>query len=154
MSSAAKNGIFWVVMVATALLLWAVVRSRNPGERIPELSFTEFVHELNRDNVREVKVTRAEAPAMMRVTGIRKKDGARFTTTVPTYYPDLYKSLVEKNVDTVFRDEPPTSSWLNWFGNGLLPIVILTGFWIFFMRQMKGRSKDQATESKNLAVKG
>ena len=56
MNSAVKNIVFWVVMVVTALLIWAVVKS-STGERVRDLTFTEFVNEVNKDNVRDVTIS-------------------------------------------------------------------------------------------------
>ncbi len=128
MNAALKNIIFWVVMVATALLLWAVVKS-NTGERVKEFTFTEFINEVTRDNVRDVTIVGTEA------SGTLKKDSAKFKTTIPANYPDLYKSLLEKNVNVTPKDSSG-GSWMTWVGNGL-PMIILLGFWIFFMRQMQ-----------------
>ncbi len=128
MNSAIKNIIFWVVMAATALLLWAVVKS-NTGERIRDLTFTEFTNEVGKDNVREVTIAGTE------VSGLLKKDNAKFRTTIPANYPDLYKSLLEKNVN-ITNKENSGSSWMTWVANGL-PMILLLGLWIFFMRQMQ-----------------
>ena len=56
MNSAVKNIVFWVVMAVTALLIWAVVKG-SAGGSIQELTFTSFVNEINRDNVRDVQIT-------------------------------------------------------------------------------------------------
>ncbi len=129
MNSAVKNIIFWLVMVATALLLWAVVRS-STGERPKEYTFTQFINEVGKDNVKEVTIVGTE------VSGVLKKDDTKFKTTIPANYPELYKNLQEKNVNVIIKDSSG-SNWLTWVGNGLLPMIILVGFWIFFMRQMQ-----------------
>ena len=128
MNSAVKNIIFWVVMAVTALLIWAVVKS-STGERVQEFTFTAFINELNKDNLREVQMVGTD------VSGVLKKDGAKFKTTIPANYPDLYKTLTEKNVSVVIKDNSGTS-WLTWVANGL-PMILLLGLWIFFMRQMQ-----------------
>src|SRR5208282_5306808 len=69
------------------------------------------------------------------VSGTLKKDGAKFKTTIPTNYPDLYKTLTEKNVSVVIKDSSG-GNWLTWLANGL-PMLLLLGLWIFFMRQMQ-----------------
>jgi len=127
-NSAVKNIIFWVVMATTAFLLWVVVKS-STGERPAEKNFTEFMSEVNKDEVREVTIAGTE------VTGVFKNN-QKFKTTIPVNYPDLYKTLLEKNVNVTNKDNSG-SSWLTWVGNGLLPMIILVGFWIFFMRQMQ-----------------
>jgi cell division protease FtsH len=127
-NSAVKNIIFWVVMATTAFLLWVVVKS-STSERPVEKNFTEFMTEVEKENVHDVTIAGTE------VTGVFKS-GAKFKTTIPANYPELYKLLREKNVFIIMKDNSG-SSWLTWVGNGLLPMIILVGFWIFFMRQMQ-----------------
>ena len=55
MNSAVKNIIFWVVMAVTALLIWAVVKS-STGEHVQDLTFTGFMTEVSKDNVRDVTI--------------------------------------------------------------------------------------------------
>ncbi len=127
MNSAVKNIIFWVVMAVTALLIWAVVRSTT-SERVKDMSFTEFMTQVNNSAVREVTISGTD------VTGSLKKD-EKFRTTIPANYPDLYKALQDKNVNTNIKDTSG-SSWVTWVANGL-PMILLLGLWIFFMRQMQ-----------------
>jgi cell division protease FtsH len=127
-NTAVRNIIFWVVMAAFALLIWAVVRS-NTGERVRDLTFTEFTTEVGKDNVRDVTITGTD------VTGTLKKDSAKFKTTIPANYPDLYKTLEEKNVNVIIKDNS-SNSWMAYAANAL-PILLLLGLWIFFMRQMQ-----------------
>jgi len=127
-NTAVRNIIFWVVMAAFALLIWAVVRS-NTGERVRDLTFTEFTTEVGKDNVRDVTITGTD------VTGTLKKDSAKFKTTIPANYPDLYKTLEEKNVNVIIKDNSG-NSWMAYAANAL-PILLLLGLWIFFMRQMQ-----------------
>src|SRR5687767_15787274 len=54
---------------------------------------------------------------------------------MPMEYPDLINMLREKQV-TITGEKPTQSPWLaslvSW-----APILLLIGFWIFFMRQMQ-----------------
>jgi cell division protease FtsH len=127
-NSAVKNIIFWVVMAVAALLIWAVVRS-STGERVRELTYTEFTTEVNKDNVRDVTIAGGD------VTGTFKKDNSHFKTTIPSNYPDLYKTLQDKNVNVIIKDNSG-SSWMTWVANGL-PMILILGLWIFLMRQMQ-----------------
>ena len=125
MNTAIRNIIFWVVMAVFALLIWAVVRS-NTGERVREMTFTEFTNEVNKDNVRDVTIVGSDA------SGSLKKDSAKFKTTIPANFPDFYKTLQEKNVNITIKDNSG-GSWMTWVANGL-PMILLLGLWIFFMR--------------------
>ena len=155
MNSAVKNIIFWVVMVVTALLIWAVVRS-STGEHISNFTFTEFVNQVDSGNVQEVTISGTD------VTGILKKDNTKFKTTIPTNYPDLYKDLISKNVRVTVKSET-SGSWMTWLANGL-PLILLIGLWIFFMRQMqsggnkalsfgKSRARLLSTQHKKITFK-
>ena len=128
MNSAVKNIIFWVLMVALTVLVWAVVRN-NSGGQVQELTFLNFVNEVNHDDVKEVTIVGTEA------TGTLKKDSGKFKTTIPANYPDLYKTLLEKNVNVTLKDSSG-NNWVTWVANGL-PMLLLLGLWIFFMRQMQ-----------------
>jgi cell division protease FtsH len=128
-SPAIKNIVFWVIMVATALVLYLVFKS-STGERPEDFTFTTFMTEVSHDEVKDVTIVGNE------VTGHLRKDNRAFRTMIPSNYPDVYKNLQEKNVNVTIKDNSG-NSWLAWLGNGLLPIIILVVFWIFFMRQMQ-----------------
>jgi cell division protease FtsH len=127
-NSAVKNIIFWVVMAVTALLIWAVVKS-STGERVTDLTFTQLVTSINKDEVKDVTIAGTD------VTGTLKKDNQHFKSTIPSNYPDLYKTLQDKNVNTVIKDNSG-NSWMTWLANGL-PLILILGLWIFIMRQMQ-----------------
>ncbi|MGA3327056.1 MAG: ATP-dependent metallopeptidase FtsH/Yme1/Tma family protein, partial [Terriglobia bacterium] len=128
MNSAVKNIIFWVVMAVTALLIWAVVKS-STGKQVRDLTFSEFTTEVSKDNIHDVTITGTD------VTGTFKKDNSNFRTTIPANYPDLYKALQEKGVNTTIKDNSG-SPWMTWVVNGF-PILLILGLWIFIMRQMQ-----------------
>jgi cell division protease FtsH len=154
-NSAVKNIIFWVVMVVTALLIWAVVRS-STGERVSSYTFTQFVNQVDGGNVQEVTISGTD------VTGVLKKDNQKFKTTIPSNYPYLYKDLLGKDVKVTVKSES-SSSWMTWLANGL-PLILLIGLWIFFMRQMqsggnkalsfgKSRARLLSTQHKKITFK-
>ena len=62
-------------------------------------------------------------------------DGSKLTTMIPLNYPDLYKTLRDKNVNVEIR-EASSGNWVSILINAI-PFVLLLAFWIFMMRQMQ-----------------
>jgi cell division protease FtsH len=116
-------------MLATALLLWQVVKTGSPSQQ-KELSFTQFMTDVEQGNVASVTIY-----ANNEVQGQFKKDNTRLKTVVPPDYPDLIRILREKEVIITVK-ESSTSSWLSILLNAS-PFLLLIGFWIFMMRQMQ-----------------
>jgi ATP-dependent Zn protease len=129
-----RNIIFWAVMLVTALLIWAVVKSSS-GNPIRNLSFTDFSHEIAHDNVREVTITAPGNPGIFSVFGVLKKDNAAFRTAAPAYDADWLKALTEKNVNITFDPSEP-NGWVTWLAS-LLPLILTLGLWIYIMRTMQ-----------------
>jgi cell division protease FtsH len=115
-------------MAVTAMLIWVVVKS-STGKPVRDLTFSEFNTEVSKDNIHDVTITGTD------VTGTFKKDGSLFRTTIPANFPDLYKALQDKNVNTTIKDNSG-NSWMGWLAQGL-PLLLILGLWIFIMRQMQ-----------------
>ncbi len=157
MNSTVKNIIFWVVMAVTALLIWAVVKS-STGEKIQDLTFTQFINEVNKDNVHDVTIVGTDTTGTLK----QPKENGKFRTTIPSNYPELYKALLEKNVDVKQKDSSG-SNWMTWIANAL-PMILLLGVWIFMVRQMqsggnkalsfgKSRARLLSTQQKKVTFK-
>ena len=116
-------------MLATALLLWQVVKTGNTTKE-RDLSFTEFMTQVEQDNVSEITLYSSNE-----VRGQFRKDNSRLKTVVPNNYPDLIGILREKGVIITVK-ESSTSSWVAILVNAA-PFLLLIGFWIFMMRQMQ-----------------
>jgi len=128
-NSTVKTVVFWVVMLATALLLWQVVRTGSPS-RERELSFSEFMNQAEQGNVGEITLY-----ATNEVRGQFKKENVKLKTVVPPDYPDLIRILREKGVVITVKDSS-TNSWVAYLVQAA-PFLLIIGFWIFMMRQMQ-----------------
>ena len=133
MNSTAKTVVFWVVMLATAVLLWQVVKTGTPSKE-ENLNFTRFLTEVEAGNVAEVNIIgTSNAPPEIR--GKFKNEGQAFKTIAPANYPDMIKQLREKNV-VIQVKEASSGSWITLLVQAS-PFLLLIGFWIFMMRQMQ-----------------
>ena len=129
MNSTVKTVIFWLVIVISAFLLWQVVRVGSGGQKEKEVNLSEFLNDVDHSNVREVTINGQE------VRG-KYADGSAFHLTVPLNYPDMIKTLREKNVNITIRDVSSGSWPLQLLGTWA-PLILLAALWFFMIRQMQ-----------------
>ena len=129
MNSTVKTVVFWLVIVLSAFLLWQVVKQSGSGQKEKDLTFSEFLTDVDQGTVKEVTITGME------VQGKFQNDGSTFHTTAPANYPDMIKMLRDKGVVMKFRDMN-SGSWPSWLLN-LAPLVLLAALWFFMIRQMQ-----------------
>jgi cell division protease FtsH len=128
-NSTLKTVLFWLVILVSAFLLWQVVRTGTNSQKEKEVNFSQFLSDVDQGLVREVTVTAQD------VRGKYKNDNSGFHTTVPANYPDMYKTLRDKNVSTNVKDIT-NGTWPSWILN-LAPLVLLAALWFFMIRQMQ-----------------
>jgi len=128
MNSNVKTAVFWVVLICVAVLLWTVVRT-GKARMEQELSFTQFINEVEAGKVKDVTISGNE------VRGTMKDDNSPLRTLIPTNYPDIYKLLQDKGVNVKIK-ESSSGNWVSLLINAI-PFVLLLAFWIFMMRQMQ-----------------
>ena len=93
----------------------------------PEIVFSEFTAGVERGDVREVVIQGQNIQGKYR-------NGEPFSTFAPDD-PDLIKSMRDKQVKITVKpddDSPWYMALLNW-----LPMLLMIGVWVYFMRQMQ-----------------
>jgi cell division protease FtsH len=93
----------------------------------PEIVFSEFTAGVERGDVREVVIQGQNIQG-------KYQNGEPFSTFAPDD-PDLIKSLRDKQVKITVKpddDSPWYMALLNW-----LPMLLMIGVWVYFMRQMQ-----------------
>jgi cell division protease FtsH len=155
-NSTVKTAIFWLVMICTAILLWAVVKNTSPG-REKAYTFTQFLDEIQAGNVTDVTISGGnQVKAKLRNTNVQ------LVTVIPANYPDIYKLLQDKKVNIEVKAGESTP-WLTLLVNAS-PFILLIAFWIFMMRQMqtggnkalsfgKSRARLLSTQQKKVTFK-
>ena len=126
MNSTMKSLVFWMALVVVAILVWRF--SAQFQTAADQLTFTEFVAAVDSRQVTRVTITGNE------ITGLRQNDEP-FRTFAPPQYEGLANRLIENGVSVTARPEaasPWTAFLVSW-----APILLIIGFWIFFMRQMQ-----------------
>lgn len=131
MNILAKNLLLWVIV---AIVLMAVFQSFAPsgmGAANKTLTYDQFVEQVQSDKVKKVVI---EGDGMT-ISGLRK-DGSEFQTMSPGDR-DMVNDLINHKVEIV---QTPLSSGRSLFISlllNLLPIALLIGVWLYFMRQMQ-----------------
>jgi cell division protease FtsH len=139
-----------MALVVIGVLVWNFSTKFQTSHK--PLTFTEFMASVDAGQIDRVTITGNE------ITGV-DKGGENFRTYAPPQYEGLANRLLERNVIVSAR-EPATSPWAallySW-----APILLMIGFWIFFMRQMQsggnkalsfGKSKAKLSSSSQKKV--
>jgi len=121
--------VFWLVIVLCAVLLWQVVTSSKNNMKETDVSFSQFLSDVDQGKVKEVTITGTE------VRGKLADGTSGFKTTVPANYPDMFKSLREKGVIINIKDVQ-SGSWPTWLLN-FAPLILLGALWFIMIRQMQ-----------------
>ncbi|HPR54366.1 MAG TPA: ATP-dependent zinc metalloprotease FtsH [Deltaproteobacteria bacterium] len=126
-TSMMKTVALWVVIALIGVMLFHLFNSQ-PAKQASALSFSEFLQVLDKDQVKEVTIQGSDIKGVL-------TDGKSFTTYAPED-PKLVERLTEKNVSITAKpkDESPwyLSALISW-----IPMLLLIGVWILFMRQMQ-----------------
>ncbi|MBN2297551.1 MAG: ATP-dependent zinc metalloprotease FtsH [Deltaproteobacteria bacterium] len=121
-----KNIALWVVIALIMVMLFNMFN--KPTTEITTYAFSEFLQILEKGEVKEVTIQGSE------VKGILIDD-----TPFETYTPDdpkLVERLMEKNV-LVSAKPTDDSPWYMSVLISWIPMLLLIGVWILFMRQMQ-----------------
>ena len=153
MNANLRSLLFWMMLVVVGVLIWNF--STNFQTRDRSVTFSEFISLVDAGQVEQVMISGNE------IFGA-SKSGDRFRTYAPPQYEGLGNRLVERNV-AVTAKEPTSSPWTTLLFSWA-PILLLIGFWVFFMRQMqsggnkalsfgKSRAKLSSNSQKKISFK-
>jgi len=123
-------GVFILVMLG----MYSMMGNGVPGQTAPKpITYTELLRAADKGTYSKVQINGDHVVATA-------KDGkTRYQTTTPATQEDLLARLDHAGVDvTVKSSRQPI--WIQVL-MGFLPILLIVGIWIFFMRQMQGGAR-------------
>ena len=126
MNSTVRSLVFWVVLVVVVVMIWSFSTQFQAGDN--SVSFSEFVRWVDAGQVETVTIAGNEISGTLTA-------GDRFRTYAPPQYEGLVNRLVDRDVAVTAR-EAENSPWATLLYSWA-PFLLIIGFWIFFMRQMK-----------------
>ncbi len=131
MNSTVKTALFWLLIIVSAFLLWQVVKSARDGQKDAELNVSQFMTDVDQNNIQEMTVNGMEVRGKLRNNSV-------FHATVPANYfsPEMLKNLNDKKVTVNFRDINSGSLPLQLLGTWA-PLILLGALWFFMIRQMQ-----------------
>ncbi len=127
MGQITRNGIFWLGIILLSLTVYSVVK--NKGETNEELTYSEFLQEVDKQNVLKVRIEGSN------LIGEYRSQAKQFHTTLPKD-DALIPKLVEKGVDIAVNEPADQSSYLFFLFNAL-PMLLLLAIWFVFWRQVQ-----------------
>jgi len=122
-----KNISLWLVIVLMMVMLYNIFNQQQAGQM--EVGYSEFLAMVEDGRVQNVVIQGQELY-------ITDGTGARLKTFAPDDGELI--SFLRSNGVTMKAKPPAESSWFMSIIVSWLPMIVLIGVWIFFMRQMQG----------------
>jgi cell division protease FtsH len=124
-----KNLFLWLII---AIVLVSVFSNFGPRTSVSEkVSYSQFLKEVEEGMINSVTVEDSKI-----IKGMTKNN-KHFVTYMPLPDNALLGQLLKSKVDVSGQEKQQESFLLHWFMNWL-PMLLLVGLWVFFMRQMQG----------------
>jgi cell division protease FtsH len=133
-----KTAIVWVGLVVAFLVLYALVNYRQDGLRVP---FAGFMRDVEENRIAQVQVDGSDIVAW------RSDTGGKYRTR-GSLSPSLIKTLSEHNVGVTFGSE---SGGMQTILLVAVPVVLLLGLLVFFLRKSQGNQTNIFSLSKSRA---
>ncbi len=132
MNSNFRNLALWAIIAVLLVALFNLFQSPVQRTGVQEVPYSKFLSDVENGTVRTVTI------AGPQISGTYSDKGGRFETYAPED-PGLVARLQEKGIMIEARPQSEGSA-LGSFLVSWLPMFIILGVWIFFMRQMQGSS--------------
>jgi cell division protease FtsH len=120
--------IFTLVFAGVTAFNYFTQPKQNMDEFLP--SYTRFIKMVNNDGVFKVRIQGDTIHVIA-------KTGEEFLVTAPDGDPNLINDLLQHNVDVLVLPPPKRNVFFEVFINSI-PILLLIGVWIYFMRKQGG----------------
>ncbi|RAK57516.1 ATP-dependent zinc metalloprotease FtsH [Phenylobacterium deserti] len=127
-----RNLVLWGVVVVVLIGLYSMMTGGGHAAGSSEITYSQL---LSKVDAGEVKAATIRGAAVE----VRDQGGKTFTAITPSTQEDLLKRLEGQGADISVK--PAGGFTLLGFILNSLPILLLIGVWIFFMRQMQGGAR-------------
>lgn len=129
-----KSFALWLLIALMIVLAFNFINNNDKPRK--NISYSEFIDNVTQNKVKTVVIKQSK------ITGEFTEGTEQFETYAPEDNT-LVPLLREHKVD-IFAKPPDATPWYMQFLISWLPILLLVGIWIFFMRQMQGGGGNKA----------
>lgn len=137
LSPVVRTFLFWVLMVALAVVLWQIQKKPNDNESSQAISYSDFLQQADKNNIANATFVLSQNTAD--VHGILRDSSEEYRTTVPKESVSDLTDRLRKMGANVGVSEGGNSGFKSTLVN-LAPLVILIGFWIYMaVRRSRAR---------------
>jgi cell division protease FtsH len=127
-----RNLVIWGIVVVALIGIYSMVTGGGRAASTGQITYSQL---LTKADAGEVKSAEFRGPSVE----IRDSANKTYTATTPANQDDLLHSLKAHGAEYDFK--PAGGFTLIGFILNSLPILLLIGVWIFFMRQMQGGAR-------------
>ncbi|MDO4697626.1 MAG: ATP-dependent zinc metalloprotease FtsH [Pasteurellaceae bacterium] len=131
-----KNILLWAVIGIA--LMTAFQGFNNNFTSANNVEYSTFINDLKDNRIKEVNFQNGDDTIQ-----VVKTNGSEYQTVMPMYDRDLLNDLLNKNV-TVIGQPAERRGLLSQILVSWFPMMLLIGFWLFYMRQMQGGGRGGA----------
>ncbi|WP_150539778.1 ATP-dependent zinc metalloprotease FtsH [Actinobacillus vicugnae] len=125
-----KNIVLWVVVAVVLMTAFEGFNSNFSNNNT--VAYSTFLNDIKSNNLKEVDFKRNDE-----TISVTKNDGTQYQTVMPMYDEYLLADLAKTNATITGQPEERrgllSQIFISWF-----PMLMLIGFWVFYMRQMQG----------------
>jgi cell division protease FtsH len=127
-----RNMAIWGVIVVVLIGLYSMMSGGGQAANSREITYSQLLAQIDSGQVASAVIRGAAVE-------VRNAEGEAFTAVTPNNQEELVKRLEAQNADIAVK--PAGGFTLVGFILQSLPILLLIGVWIFFMRQMQGGAR-------------
>ncbi len=130
-----RNLAIYGVIIVVLIALYSVLNpnAHNGGAgAVGEITYSQLLQKVDSDQVKDVLIRGEQVQ-------VHDTGNHRFVATTPGTQDDLLKRL-EAHGANIQVQSAQASGWMSLLFN-LLPILLLAGVWMFFLRQMQGGAR-------------
>ena len=140
--SAVKAVVFWLLIGVSSLLLWQVVKPGSSQQAVPEISYSQFMSDVDAGAVARVTISGNQVRAQYGT------EGRTVRVVAPHSQEAMLAALRSRSVEIWFKDSDSSNGPAQLLGTWA-PLILLAALWFFMIRQMQrsAKTRDQGVNT-------